>query len=564
MIENIHFRSTFDVAPRDPSTRGLPDLLLHIAEWIRLKEGRGTWFEPAKFVRGIDWHKTENRAWVRTDSLFTQPSSPLPYVWALRYEHGDAQFAPRRWRIDVGVSEVSTKRWRLALTVGNYLKATFIGKEPGRLPATAPRFVRTLIESEDWICTSGSTILTTRPIPLLVGKANVLSSEIANPNRGCPIIYASCNRVTGNVLIDAPELARAALSAAVLYVAESAEIDEELDWLLPRAYRAVGGAVRVYAPGTDLSQEHLAYRHRLFDRARIEEIGAREVGEQIVASLTRRIGWVSVRSSVGSIDDVDVRRREMRRQELQKHGDETSRTELLRLFEDENARLSEENRSLQQEKQAADELLDESTAKINDIEGQFRRAAFEADAFRAEAADAKRRAAAIEKTVSVLRTFRELPSNLAEVVDLIESLYGQHIVFTPRARQTAADARLNEVADASQIAWRVLQATATVLPKLAFDEVVGAGTLPERFRSETDGLELALTEGSQTNKGGRFATVRSLEFDGKHWDISPHVKFGNKPPKCLRVHFALDQSAGRIIVGHCGDHLPTAGSQRRH
>ena len=97
------------------------------------------------------------------------------------------------------------------------------------------------------------------------------------------------------------------------------------------------------------------------------------------------------------------------------------------------------------------------------------------------------------------------------------------------------------------------------MPKLAFEDDVPAGSLPERFRHETGGIELTMTEGSQTNRDSRLERLRRVQFDGKPWDVSPHVKWGSG----FRVHFALDREARRVVVGHCGDHLDTAGTRRR-
>jgi hypothetical protein len=56
---------------------------------------------------------------------------------------------------------------------------------------------------------------------------------------------------------------------------------------------------------------------------------------------------------------------------------------------------------------------------------------------------------------------------------------------------------------------------------------------------------------------------RRFAHDGKEWDMTPHVKWGNSAPKCLRVYFAVDRDQKRLIVGHCGDHLDTYGTRRR-
>jgi hypothetical protein len=60
---------------------------------------------------------------------------------------------------------------------------------------------------------------------------------------------------------------------------------------------------------------------------------------------------------------------------------------------------------------------------------------------------------------------------------------------------------------------------------------------------------------------------QDAEFAPRQWTIDvgvvAHIKFGSKAPRLLRIHFALDRDSQRVIVGHCGDHLDTAGTRRR-
>ena len=109
------------------------------------------------------------------------------------------------------------------------------------------------------------------------------------------------------------------------------------------------------------------------------------------------------------------------------------------------------------------------------------------------------------------------------------------------------------------VAWECLYAVATVLPRLAFEEF--SKDLPSLFRSQT-GFELSLTEGKMTKKDSALMSLREITFDDRQWNMSPHIKYGTRSPKCLRVHFALDDDAQRVIIGYCGDHIKTAGTRR--
>jgi hypothetical protein len=150
---------------------------------------------------------------------------------------------------------------------------------------------------------------------------------------------------------------------------------------------------------------------------------------------------------------------------------------------------------------------------------------------------------------------------LPEVIEIIARLHSDRIAFTPEAVASARVADINSAANGVEIAWKHLHAAATILPKLAFDDAVSGAVLPNRFQLES-GCDLTMTEGKATKAHPHLVSSRIVTFDGEDWDITPHIKYGVKPPKCLRIHFALDRERRRVIVGHCGDHLETAGTRR--
>lgn len=146
----------------------------------------------------------------------------------------------------------------------------------------------------------------------------------------------------------------------------------------------------------------------------------------------------------------------------------------------------------------------------------------------------------------------ELPDDLVGVIDLVEGLYGDRIVFAPEARRSAETASFGDL----RTAWRVLRSMAVVLPDLYSRR---GADVEKEFRSRT-GFDLALGESSETRKDRELRRLRIIQLEGRIFDISAHVKFGVREPRLLRVHYAVH--GGILLVGHCGDHLPTAGSRR--
>ena len=184
------------------------------------------------------------------------------------------------------------------------------------------------------------------------------------------------------------------------------------------------------------------------------------------------------------------------------------------------------------------------------------RAEYESRAWREDADQARREVSVHRRAAELVRGMDSLPRTVSDVLRAIELLHGDTMVVTDKARISARETSFSDV----HAAWECLHALATVVPRLAFAQDVKVGNLPDRFRHETGGIELTMTEGRQTKRDSRMGRLRKAEFDGKTWDVSPHVKWGND----FRIHFAVDRLGKRVIVGHCGDHLDTAGTRRRH
>ena len=547
MSTTVHFRCTFDVRPASPTPVGLSHVVRAIATWIRSKEGRSLELDANHLLKPGSRRRPDGRAAVATDSL---PDDGKPELWALRYEHQDSNFSPRRWCTDFGIVQNDAERWRISATVSHRLHTNYIGREPGQLPITAPRVIRALLTSDQFRCEAGTVALSAAPRTVHVGEAHHFVRAITDPGRACPIVYVSVCRLTGEPLIDPAELASTILGTGVVFVAASPDIDEELEFLMvPREFRSPNGTVRVYAPGLDVHAAQQAYRHRFFTKSQILEQSAAEVAGQIARALTRRQAWARMRSSVGSIEDIAQRRRESRRTALQRESDAASRDELATLFEEENVRLSAKVADLEGANEELAEDLDERDGQLDQLK-------HEADYYRVECEQLREKLSAAETASERMQVLRQLPKTVAEVAQLMEQLHPGRIALTQEAKKSAERATLDD----PNVAWECLHALATVLPKLAFEE--SSSDIAACFRSET-GFDLALTESSTTNRDASLVKLRKITFDGGQWDISPHVKYGTKPPKCLRVHFALDVERKRVIVGHCGDHLKTAGTRRR-
>ncbi len=151
-----------------------------------------------------------------------------------------------------------------------------------------------------------------------------------------------------------------------------------------------------------------------------------------------------------------------------------------------------------------------------------------------------------------------MPKSLPEVLKTVECLFPNRIVVASNAYATAEsysdlEASLWGRPEGLAIAWQMVFGVATRLYELIFN--LGSNRLEEEFGHSFAIFDLALSEGKQTKKDAKLMALRKLHHDGKVHDMTPHVKYGNKKPKLLRLHYALEKESKRIIIGHFGDHL---------
>jgi hypothetical protein len=150
----------------------------------------------------------------------------------------------------------------------------------------------------------------------------------------------------------------------------------------------------------------------------------------------------------------------------------------------------------------------------------------------------------------VVGHLNRLPSSVSDAVELIEKLHPATIAFTPQAKQAAKATAFTDTGTA----WRILWATATTLHALYFNNADERLDIAKRFK-ELTGFDLALSEGRNTTRDNKLMALRKQDYNGTAIDITPHVKYGNRAPKLLRVHYYPDRERRRILIGHCGDHL---------
>ena len=164
----------------------------------------------------------------------------------------------------------------------------------------------------------------------------------------------------------------------------------------------------------------------------------------------------------------------------------------------------------------------------------------------------------MESQLKGIEALATIPQSLPDVLRTVATLFPNRIEISDNAYATAEsyaeeEPRFWSRAEGLAIAWEMVFGLATRLYELIFE--LESNRLEEEFGLSFSTFELALSEGKQTQKDAKLMALRKLQHDGQEFDMTPHVKYGNRSPKMLRLYYAVNREGKKLIVGHFGDHL---------
>jgi FtsZ-binding cell division protein ZapB len=550
MAASLHYKSTFKLVAYPESDYGWTDIVKQIRWWISSRNPDER-FGKRWFFTGTELKFDSNPGlFVKTLQALGDGDENRPQFWTVRYERPDANIPFRRWRTDVGVTCLGPDEYQISVATSHALQPGYIGEEPPTPIPSAPFIVRMLLENPRARAFAGSELLTVDPVLLHEGGGSTFIERLKDPNRQCPIILVTRENKTGSLKVSPEELSKMLVGTAQVYYAENTGVNEELPYVIPHKYLCKDGMVRVYQPRLRFDSERDYRRHRFFIPEQIDQLTPEKVIDALVRGIARGTQMLN-RAGVTSIEDVFAKRNAQRLEELRaKYADEPELNEYVEKFDEVNRELNAEIARLKEE---GDELWQEMEQVVGDKETLEREAA----ELRHEVNTLRDNNRAISTQAAAIRELRQLPSSILEATQLVERLHPDKIVFTERALAASQKTSFSDIGTA----WSCLWSVATTLHALYFDPTQQVANIPEEFKNLT-GFELALTETSTTQNDRELMKLRELDYKGRKVDITPHIKYGNKPPKCFRVYFHAHQGERRIIVGHCGDHLPTSGTRR--
>lgn len=535
-----HYQTSFKVD--DSDGQAFFRLKRAVHGWVLGKEKdrslRGDDNTKKFFSRGQWLNLFQTHGTIKAESFYDDAEE----AWAIHYTEVDRQVGVKRfWYTDIGL-----KREKgvviVSVRVSFAWHAESLETEPEPPRPTVPKVVRYMLDGNKVFSGRPEFQLIEKPIRFAkVGDGKALSAFIRSPDRRYPLIVF--NGDSTDHVCEAERLARELTGKCqVAVIASNNDLREEIKHYLTDDYYVREDRLRVYFPFS--TRRNSPTRHRYYNAHSPEYTEDRQ---GIVDGLLRRHSL----NESGAVETVEDIGRLITRKTLQglKESSPEHKKELAEFFK----MYEESEKQRDQYKQEADAFaaeVDQREAELLAERAEVSRLKYDCDKHLARIEEITN----TDWSQNAAKLMPALPMNLAEVVDAARRFFPR-LVFTDRAMESAKD---YAECESHHLAWEMLRHLNETMYRIKFVE--GGKEIEKAFQDQS-GYEVTMKEGPATKNEKKLMDLRKLMFCGHEYDISPHVKHGNKEPKLVRIHFAFDEQGKKIVVGHIGKHIPNATSK---
>ena len=510
-----------------------------MAAWSRLKDGN----------RLFSANGSERPVYIEAE-YFSPKNNPAQRFWACKISEKKAKasgYCERDWVTEIGFRQNDPTSAEFSCVISYGDTPEFIGRYEETPDPTLPGLIRILIRSKRLRCYSGVDEVTNWASELKVGDFPAFRNALVNPERTIPYIYISPRRKNADsdeteLLLDPKKLSRVVCGNAKVFFSNSIAFTQEMSFMFNcKEYSCYGGSIRVYRPTLDDRDVNDAYRHRSLHPAFLEEVGEDEVLRIYRRALAQNVSFYENFFGVAQCQEMKREEaRQLRIDELRsrhaKEIDELQGSMLDEAIEEEQKRLEAE--------QLASELLQqlgEANSKCYSYESKI-------EGMKATVA----RATALEAAVAARMNVSKYPQTPAAIVEFFSSFFTDRIAFTESATKSLKGCRL-----APRDLWEILFNLSTVMWDL-----MQSDSCPDPYKEfhNCTGIDASRGEGRMTRKDSKLMDQFKTHYDGRVIDIEPHITYGRESQS---VHFGFDTDTGKIIIGHCGQHLDIYSTQKR-
>lgn len=471
--------------------------------------------------------------------------------WACSFKHSSTVCNEQRWwTTNIGVRTISSSACLLTVNLSHELDKYSLTHGKKTPYPSVPNFLKWLITAREcYVCLDTRFALPDKICYSLIASNddwNAVQKILISPLRKYVVIV--CNGSQTAAIAD--DLAKQVIGKVMVFLIEDNPEMREVMGSLDTSLRVPHNTIRIFypqIPGGDVSS--WSNKNRWFHLDDFQASRYRIVSNLLASYEIRNIHAVS------SYEQVDNYIKILRFKELmQGHKEEDltgeSKEELAKQLQETRELLNatlENNEELDKDNKVYDRLLKEAD---RDYEALFKKN---------KALTATLEGVTQSKSSNLVNPadLAEIgfPNSLTSVLKYAALIYGDRLVFHEDAFKDAS-----EYSDFTSYidCFNMLKGLATEMYEMSILKTKPLNT--RQFWDDT-GYKVSLTDSHKTKTDPKFSSQREVVYKGRTVECFAHVKWGNRRPNCLRIHFFVDYDDKKILIGHVVDHLDNQNTE---
>jgi hypothetical protein len=524
----------FDVEPAQVSAKELADRLDgEVGSWI-VDRYKAKWNFDYTYPTSGDAEQPLPDHFVSRSHIDTQNASLARIKWIHPHEPDTSL----RWSTDIGIARCG-HRVQFALQLG-VTSMSFVVR-PAPFSLGRPRIVSDILSR--YSCWIGSLPLVAQKQQIAAPDvATFVASQLLDANRLLPLIVVSCDRFSEKPVIDPDRMQQTLLGFAQVVVVDKWASFQLTD-CVGRALSCFNGCVRVYWPG--LTRDSDPRRHWLYFPAQLERFA------YLRTPLDRKLFSFLAQLSVFRFTDGDV----IKAVQVQIEAERQAEATRLRHQIEEGRAAAKDVRELQ-------ELLDLAVTENDDLNRRVSELQAQNEDLVARLRDVQANFALIQQQ-QTLEAEGEADVGTADldfesVSDALagtERDFGSDLVVLDSARRSAAKSDFPRPDEVYQALLAIHD-----IGKLYLESAESGGSMGgwvDHLKARNFTHYSPTESDTVKNDYKNYGRHREFVVDNKKRRIYQHVDLGGGDRKgCLQIYFEADRLLGKIIIAHCGRHLP--------
>lgn len=513
--------------------------------WLR--EKIGDQIQLSDITRDGEYeHKDGSmNAWLRCS--YSGVGTPELFAWRLK--HSDAVVKGRQWLIELGLM-VEQGAVEFSCSIQTEEQSTLVDN---KVEATSPRIIRyfrTNIEKSQSHVALGVPGLAVKQVGADEESYRALRFDIERHNRDYPIVIVSPNRAD-QYAVDCGRLQEQLFGLAQVVKVDLGFNSYDMEEALGRNWSAWDGAINILH--TPFGPARV--RNSLMRSEEINELGATHQAKisRLLAIVTHNTNVPRLRKRIRpeGVDRLAFRRRlEARRAQMVKNSSTAIQSEA------EMTQLWDEMESLDQQLQQAIEAQESAEMRCmqledekSEIDSQLRQTKYQLREI-SKFSSAEQQDAELVQSLLKLSCVQDQPSPV-EVLETIAAIFPDRCVVLDSAYASAADVGQFESGR------RLLDMLRRLMTDY-YSAIQEGGDSQARKVFSADEYSATESESVQNNRALRECRV--FEYKNEHIEMLRHLKIGKVDDirKTIRVHFSWMHGERKIVIGHCGEHLPVS------